>query len=118
MKKILNADEINKIVADTIKKMEAKKGTATVPYVRMDLSIYAPDTLEAIKKAFLDAGIRFEDRWNNGSDFIVPIDVACAPPVFRSGRRDTFTRSADGLFSNANQSKKPSLADQIKYAEA
>lgn len=143
MKKTLNTDEINKIVADTIVKMEAKKGTATAPYIQMDLSIYTSDTLEAIKNTFLAEGIRFEDRWNNGSDFIVPIDVKCAPPTFRTGRRDTFTRSdgpicdpgqakkplnlgrrdaftksVAGPFRNQNQAKKPSLSEQIQSAES
>ena len=141
MKKILTADEINKIVADTIALMEAKKGTAVAPYIQMDLSIYTPDTLEAIKKTFLAAGVRFEDRWNNGSDFVVPIDVKCAPPTFirgrrdvfttsdgpicnpgqarkplNLGRRDTFARSTDGPSVKQNQAKKPSLSDQIQSA--
>lgn len=106
MKKTLTTDEIIKIVADTIEKFEAKKGTDTVPYIQMDLSIYTSDTLEAIKHTFLAAGICFEDRWNNGSDFVVPIDVKCAPSTFRSGKRDVFTRS-DGPICDPGQAKKP-----------
>ena len=143
MKKTLNTDEINKIVADTIEQMEAKKGTATAPYIQMDLSIYTTDTLEVIKKTFLAAGIRFEDRWNDGSDFVVPIDVKCAPPTFRRGRRDVFTksdgpicapgqakkplnlgrrdtfaRSVDGSSGNQNQANKPALSSQIQSASS
>lgn len=106
MKKTLNADEVNKIVADTIDKMEARKGTTAAPYVQMDLSIYTSDTLEAIKEAFVASGIRFEDRWGNGSDFVVPIDVKTAPPIFRSGRRDAFTKS-NGPICEPGQAKKP-----------
>lgn len=143
MKKTLTVDEVNEIVADTIMKMEKQRGAGAAPYIKLDLSIYASDTLEAIKEAFLAAGIRFEDRWNNGSDFVVPIDVKCAPPVFRSGRRDAFTRSdgsicdpgqakkplnlgrrdaftrsGGGLFGNPNQEKKLALDDVITSCEA
>ena len=127
MRKTLTTNEINKLVADTIEKMEAKKGTPTTPYIQMDLSVYAFNTLEAIKEAFVAAGIRFEDRWNDGSNFVVPIDVKCVQPIFRGGRRDTFTKS-DGPICEPGQAKKPlnmgrrdaftkSLEDQIKDAE-
>lgn len=106
MKKTLTTNEINGIITDTIARIEAKKGTNSAPYLKMDLSIYTSDTLEAIKEAFVAAGIRFDDRWNNGSDFVVPIDTQCAPPTFRSGRRDSFTRS-DGPICDPGQAKKP-----------
>ena len=106
MKKTLTTNEINGIVTDTIARIEAKKGTNSVPYIQMDLSVYTSDTLEAIKEAFVAAGIRFDDRWDNGSDFIVPIDVKCAPPTFKSGRRDAFTRS-NGPICDPSQAKKP-----------
>ena len=106
MKKTLTINEINNIVADTIKKMDAKKGTPCAPYVQMDFSIYTSDTLETIKEAFVAAGIRFEDRWNDGSDFVVPIDIKCAPSPLRGSRRDAFTKN-DGPICEPGQAKKP-----------
>ena len=106
MKKTLTTNEINNIVVDTIEKMDVKKGTAKAPFVQMDFSIYTSDTLDAIKTAFVAAGIRFEDRWGDGSDFIVPIDVKCVPPTFRGGRRDTFCTS-DGPICKLGDAKKP-----------
>ena len=115
MKNTLTKNEIIAIVSDTVKKMEAIKGTSSSPLIKMDLSIYTSETLEAIKEAFVAAGIRFEDRWNNGSDFVVPIDIKCAPSNLGRGRRDAFTRS-DGPICEPGQTKKPSLADQIQSA--
>lgn len=91
MKKTLTTNEINEIVADTIERIEAKKVTNSVPYIQMDLSAYSLDTIEALKEAFVASNIHFEDRWNDGSDFIVNVPVECAPEIFRSGRRDVGT---------------------------
>ena len=109
MKKTLTPDEINKIVADTINRIESKKGTNSVPYIQMDLSVYSIDTIEALKEAFVAADVHFEDRWNNGSDFIVKVPVESAPGIFRSGRRDAGTvDSRNPMRNSVHKSKTPS----------
>lgn len=109
MKRTLSPKEINGIIVNTVELMEKKKGKNVPPYIQMDLSMYSTDTIEAIKEAFVASGIHFDDRWNDGSDFIINVPVEHSPGIFRNGRRDAGTVDPrNPMHDSVHQPKKPS----------